>query len=287
MQTNTETLLCERNIFVFCKMFNYDYINDCSKEIELFGITFYRPILFLICILAIILSLSSFYNSLTKFGKHMRGKVEYAILHLLSAVWFLLLMADRCLVYYIELPGTIVILSETSVKILLVFSFLNCSLIDFFNVQLQKVKYCIKPIAVYCLAFISIALLLTGYFISVLFFEIVYLISVYLPIGLGIILYFISSIFMCRERLITVLLLTINVLLFSAGLILYLLHNQDVCDLMIPYFASEEIFALTTSLSLWLFFRFSKKLKERVLEGKKIGEMEFDGELLDVELHLA
>ena len=53
---------------------------------------------------------------------------------------------------------------------------------------------------------------------------------------------------------------------------------------MYPFFASEEIFALTTAVSIWLFNRYAKRLKEEVVEGKIVGEIEVVGEVLDVEM---
>ena len=102
MISETETLLCKENIFVFCKLFGYDYINDCDKDIELFGITLYRPVLLLICGLAIILELSALWNVLTKFNKHMDGKIEYTLLHCFACLWYTMLMIDRYIVYYIS-----------------------------------------------------------------------------------------------------------------------------------------------------------------------------------------
>ena len=209
------TFLCTRNIFVFCKMFDYDYINDCDKEIELFEITFHRPILFVICIFAIILSMISVLNYLTKFVKNARGKIEYTILFLFVTLWFMLLLADRCLIYYIALPGKLIIFAETIVKVLLSFSLLNCSLIDYFNHKVKTKHYIIKPLLVYLVAGVFVALLIGSYFASNIFFEIIYLVGVYLPIIASVILYFISSIKANTSKICLVLFLCIATFLFG------------------------------------------------------------------------
>lgn len=286
MITDSNTLLCSRNIFVFCKMFNFDYINECTKEIELFDITFHRPILFLICIFAIIMSFSSIWNCVTKFIKDARGRFEYTSLFFISTLWYILLLADRCIIYYVELPGTFLIFIETLTKVLLSFSFLNCSLIDYFNHKVSLKKYITKTIIVYLISLLFVCLLITSYFISNIVFEIVYLIGVYVPLIASFVLYFISSIRAQCSRICLLILLIINFILFISGLILYLFHNQDACEFMWPFFASEEIFALSTSVSLWLFFRFSRKLKESILEGVKVGEIEYNGKKHDVEMFI-
>lgn len=284
MLINSNTLLCSKNIFVFCKMFDFEYINECSKELELFDITFHRPILFLICSFAIILSLSSVWNCLTKFISDARGKFEYTFFFIISTIWYLLIIADRCLIYYIYLPGKLIIFTETIVKIIFSFSLLNCSLIDYFNHKVSTKKYIFKPIIIYTISLIFIALLIASYFISVIFFEIVYVIGVYLPLIISILFYFISTFKTKHSKIFLLFFLLISCIMFSSGLLLYLFHNQDACEVMWPFFASEEIFALTTSVSLWLFFRFIKKLKESVLEGIKVGEIEYNGKMHDVEM---
>ena len=216
----------------------------------------------------------------------MNGKVEFTLFNSFSTLWFVTVILDRCIVYYIDFSGEMIILLETSVKVMTVFSFLSCSLIDIFTHFIVKFPYFIKQLIIYFIGICCVGMLLASSQLSILFFEIVYLVSVYLPLICGILFFFLSTIAYCKHKLFLVICFTLSVLLFVGGLVLYLFHNQDICDRMYPFFASEEIFALTTSVSIWLFNRYAKRLKEEVVEGKIVGEIEVDGEVLDVEMVL-
>ena len=205
-----QTLLCSRNIYVFCKMFDYDYINNCDKEVEILGVTLHRPLLFLICTLSVLLGLSALWNVLTKFNNHMNGKVELTLFNCFSTLWFVTVIMDRCIVYYIDFSGEMIILTETSVKVMTVFSFLSCSLIDIFNHFIIKIPYFIKQLIVSVIGIVCVGLLLASSQLSILFFEIVYLISVYLPLICGVMLFFISTIAYCKEKLFLLICFTIK-----------------------------------------------------------------------------
>ena len=205
-----QTLLCSRNIYVFCKMFDYDYINNCDKEVEIFGVTLHRPLLFLICTLSVLLGLSALWNVLTKFNNHMNGKIELTLFNCFSTLWFITVIMDRCIVYYIDFSGEMIILAETSVKVMTVFSFLSCSLIDIFTHFIIKLPYFIKQLIVYLIGIVCVGLLLASSQLSILFFEIVYLISVYLPLTCGVVLFFISTISYCKEKLLLLICFTIK-----------------------------------------------------------------------------
>ena len=129
-----------------------------------------------------------------------------------------------------------------------------------------------KPFLCFLLASISILLLLLAQHISLFFFEIVYGISIYLPLGIAIILFFLSILLYCKERIFLLFILTITLLLFLTGLVISLTIGPTSCKLLSSYVAGEEILIISIALSLWLFFHASKKVQETVLNGKKIGE---------------
>ncbi|GAB1222909.1 hypothetical protein ENUP19_0124G0025 [Entamoeba nuttalli] len=280
-----KTLLCNKSYPIFCKLFDVRYQIKCNGQMQIVDFTIEHPILILICCLSIIMSFNLCWMVHSKMSHLVNGKVDYMVMYFLLGVWYFMYMIDHCIFIIYNIKLIIVILVEVFVLILFSFSLLNASLIEFTHKRFSNLIHFIRPIVCGSISLICIIFIFIGYQISSIMFEVIWLCSVFLPIFISLLLY-LYQIICLTNRFILIILFIISSGIGLIGIVVFFVYDKNRCNWLSQYLGSEEILMTCIISSMWLFFRFFKKHKEELTNGKKIGQIEIEGKVVDVELEM-
>ncbi|EDR21812.1 hypothetical protein EDI_213270 [Entamoeba dispar SAW760] len=268
-----KTILCNKSYPIFC------------NQIKFLEITIEHPVLILISCFSIIMSFNLCWMVHSKLSHLVNGKVDYIVMYFLLGIWYFMYMLDHCIFVIDNIKLTITILVEVFILVLFSFSFLNSSLIEFTHKYHSNLLQFIRPFVCCCISVICYILIFIGYQISNVMFEVLWLCSVFLPIFISLLLY-LYQIICSTHRFILIVLFIISTGIALMGIVVFFLYDKNKCNWLSPYLGSDEIMMTCIISSMWLFFRFFKKHKEELTNGKKIGQIEFEGKLVDVELEV-
>ena len=275
------SLLCPGSTFPFCASRD-DGPTPCTESLDFLSISVRAPALVPLSLLLAALLLVSAWRTFRVFGRNLAGLPEVVVLHATALLWLLTFFAEHCI--FTDGAG------------LTTAAFLSCAAFVLLCVALAHVgtflivrRFCLHPHALlrwvgaaFLLA-AGVALLVVGFFISPVLFDVALLAAFVVGIGtfaVGILAYA----FLKCALTVYAAFLCFFLAALTAHTAIGAFFASDLCPRLWRFFAVDEFALLYVLCITFAFSAFFREVRSDMVGIRKLGEVDMDGQVFNVNI---